>query len=426
MKKIAELNKLIRNSSVPKQESKTSIEIPTILKEVSQAKLQLTTLKNGVKILTESSTFPGNIIIGAAFKSGTRNELIPETLHSIKLLHNLSLPSQSSDFLQQLGSDISISYNQEFTSFHAESFSHNTKKLSSILYPSIFPQFENSLQQNLQKKLKNSFVNSTNFLEFIEKSLIFHAFRTNLKGNFDKKKNEDMKIESLNSHIQNFHNSGNLCIFANGVNNHYEFVDLVSEYAKDLPETDELVWEPLKFEAKTVNVAENLPFGCYSMCIPGDSWGSESFWPQKLLSELVPYAFNELQSTYPYISEVFSNTYPFSDTGLFVITFFGPPEYLSKSQSFFSHLLEKMLKICPDFFETIKKQSKLNFFLLTENHEKRLLRTVQKFLLTKKLDDCKTEFSEIDNVKIEDLDTLIQMFRKIQPFYLNIGPGFSR
>lgn len=421
MKKIAELHKLIRNPSTPKQEPKTSIEIPTILKEVSQAKLQLTTLKNGVRILTESSTFPGNIIIGAAFKSGTRNEPFPETLRSLSLLHNLTLPSHSSDYLQQLGSDISISFDEELTSFHTESLSHNIKKLSSILYPSIFPQFESSLQSILQKKLKHSLNSPTNFLEVTEKSLVFHAFQRSVKGN-----SGAVSVGMLNSHIQDFHNSGNLCVFANGINSHFEFVDLVSEHVRDLPETEELAWEPLKFEGKVVNVSQNLPFGCYSMCVPGEAWGAEDFWAQKLLSELVPYAFNELQSSYPYISEVFSNTFTLSDNGLFIISFFGPPEYLSKSQSLFSNLLEKMLKIIPDYFETIKQQSKLNFFLLTENHEKRLLRTVKKFLLTKKLNDSYSEFSEIDSVKIEDLDKLIQKFMKIQPLYLNIGPGFSR
>lgn len=421
MKKFLDLGKVIGKSSIPKQEPKKSIDIPIIEKEVSQAKLQLTNLKNGVKILTESSTFPGNVIIGAAFKSGTRNESAPETLRSIKLIHNLSHSPQASDYLQQLGSDISISYSEEFTSFYTKSLSYNTKKLSKVLYDSIFLEYDSNLQEVLQKKLKNFYSKNLDFMEFVEKNILFHCFKQN-PANLKEK----IQIRELNNHVQGFHTSGNLCIFAGGVYNHFEFVDLVSGYFKDLPETEELVLEPYAFDPKTVNVMQDLPFGCYSICVPGESWGSDQFWVQKLLSDLVSSTFSQAQSDFPYVSEVFSNSYFYSDTGLFVITFIAPPEYLSKSMSFFNTLLEKVLKISPEEFNTIKQQFKLNYFLSSENHEQRLLKTVQKFLLTKKLEDTKSVFSEIDKVKIEDLANMVERFLGSKSVYFNIGPGFSR
>ena len=132
--------------------------IPTIERENSLPKIQVTKLPNGIKILTESIVFPTSVYIGALYKSGTRNETI-QTSGVLQTIFNIFPSLFTLEALKQLqssSSEISLNYDQEIFCIKISSLSQdmnkNIKILSEILPENTYFSNDNSLiKQKLGK-----------------------------------------------------------------------------------------------------------------------------------------------------------------------------------------------------------------------------------------------------------------------------------
>ena len=218
-----------------KPKPKDSVLIPSIERENSSPIIQVTKLSNSVKVLTESEVFPSTVQIGAVFKSGTRNSTVQssEILQSIQNSYLLNLEKPYTKELSLIGSDISMSFDQELTSFTASSLSQDTAKLSKILFSII-------LKRNIEKTFTKDWhfhhFQHKNIENYAESLILQNSLTEGLESPIIKEKPSKVSLSDINNYLTKHHNSDNLYIFATGVYNHHEFVEMVSPYLSKLPQ----------------------------------------------------------------------------------------------------------------------------------------------------------------------------------------------
>jgi predicted Zn-dependent peptidase len=118
----------------------------TLVKEDTQTSLHLTTLPNGVRIVSEVGGYPGSVHLGVSLNAGTRDETqknsgVVHALEKTYLKTNVRTNEQINYAMVQMsGGAFSMNYNQEFLNYSGYFLAHDTYELLQLLSDTVLDE----------------------------------------------------------------------------------------------------------------------------------------------------------------------------------------------------------------------------------------------------------------------------------------------
>ncbi|OMJ84297.1 hypothetical protein SteCoe_14645 [Stentor coeruleus] len=425
-----------QNKSAPKQVQKS---IPSIERNSYQAKVLFTTLPNKSSILTESGGFPTSVHLGLLLTLGTKHEseACQGFLTSFQQSFLYKLSSASTSFLHSTRPSINFSFNQESSVLSSYSLAQDTEKLLNIMFSCLTQPYEDLHDSIIQGKTQYFLDHTHKFdLHHWIQSIVMNHCLTGGLGNYPYTQ-KDIKIsgKDLNA-FMNQHLWGNrLTLFAAGVYNHKEFVELASPLlSKFNSQSEDHNEKPNCYTPVRVKIEQDLPFNYYSLCFPGPSYSSSLYWHFQLLSDIYSRSFNSPSSLFFHklanpstdISEISSFLHNFSQIGLFSINCLGSNEH---GREIFTTLAKSMIlleNISENDFLLAKNTLKLDLFLKYEETGKRIEEYAKHFAFTGKVLEMKNVFNEIDKISLDEFRKIVRELIDADVSIISLGSNLDK
>ena len=217
-----------------------------LVSQDSTRSLNLTSLPNGVRIVTESQGLPSNIHLGVTINAGTRDETdkyssMVHSLSQIYLKTNVRTNEQINyGMIQMSGGQFEMTYNQDFMNFSGHCIAHDTYDIVQMLSDCVLDEKtvmdEEAAQWRIDEYWKFRGVRLTTWDRLDE---LWLSVAYGLKG-------YGMPLAGFESNFQNIgyyymnqwrkHHvtPDRMIVWAAGVKSHNEFVETVSPYFSTL------------------------------------------------------------------------------------------------------------------------------------------------------------------------------------------------
>lgn len=420
----------------PKQVQKS---IPNIEHDSSQAKVLFNTLPNKSSILTESGGFPTSVHLGLLLTLGSKHESedCQGFLTSFQQSFLYRLSSANHSFLHSTRPLINFSFDKELSVLSSYSLAQDTENLLKIMFSCLTQSYEGFHDSIIQSKTKYFFDHTHKFdlHQWIQSIVMNHCLTGGLGNYLYNQKNLKISGKDLNAFI-NQHLWGNrLTLYAAGVYNHKEFVELASPLlAKFNAQSEDYNEKPNFYTPVRVKIEQDLPFNYYSLCFPGPSYSSPLYWHFQLLSDIYSRSFNSPSSLFFHkiadpstdISEISSFLHNFSQIGLFSINCLGSNE---NGREIFTTLAKSMVlleNISENDFLLAKRTLKLDLFLKYENTGKRIEEYARHFALTGKVLEMKNVFNEIDKINLDGFRKIVRELIDADVSIISLGNNLDK
>ncbi|OMJ75208.1 hypothetical protein SteCoe_25721 [Stentor coeruleus] len=205
-------------------------------------KLQLTTLSNGVRIVTESEGLPSSVHLGVTISTGVRDETekysgVVHALSQTYLKTNVRTNEQINyGMIQMSGGEFNMTYDHDFMNYHGFCLAHDTYDIMQMLSDCVLDEKtimdEEAAQWRTDEYWKLRSVNMTNWKRLNELWLStaygFKGYGMPLSGfesNF-----QNLGHYYMNQWRKHHATPDRMTVWGAGVKNHAEFVDTVTPY----------------------------------------------------------------------------------------------------------------------------------------------------------------------------------------------------
>ena len=311
----------------------------------SRSSPEMTTLSNGIRIITQANSTPGQLHMNLLLGVGSRDESAETSgsLHSIKTTkYKSSLVTNETvnyGMVQMSGGTYNMDFDRESASFSASCLDHDVVDIFSMMADCAFEP-RTLLAANVAiEKLPHShkLAKATNKHHDLDDIVMSNIYGYNGLGN--KLLGDETNIKSLNAFVlQKFQieniTTDKLVVSAFGVQNHHEFVELVDMKLGGLQYygAEKNPRELSTFKEGRIVYPENTNSTDVVICFEGASWNSPNMVATQLMDTFlggveVNYyeslfgSEGELATSF-YSKEVGVNaveafTQNFSDSGLF-------------------------------------------------------------------------------------------------------------
>ena len=114
-------------------------EYSPMLREDTPADLNLTTLNNGVRILTETAKYPTSVFMGAMLDAGTRDETMDNAVVGLALKNTFLKTNVRTNeqinycMIQMSGGEFTMNYNQERMGYGGYCLSHDVYDFAQMM-----------------------------------------------------------------------------------------------------------------------------------------------------------------------------------------------------------------------------------------------------------------------------------------------------
>jgi predicted Zn-dependent peptidase len=405
--------------------------IPTIERDNTIPKIQVTELPNGVKVLTESVVFPTSVHIGALYKSGTRNETLKTSgiLQCYKSLYLSLIDRNSLNQLQLIGTDIDLNITQETTYFSSYSLSQDTEKLLKVLFGSLSQRFHLNTQDYAQPSNywdKNQLSSIDNVIKYL---ILRRALTAGLELPVHGLDSNKLTYADINKFIDTFHIPRNLYVCGAGIYNHDEFVDIVLPYLKNLNPGINSNWDKSTYKPFDLKINYNIPFYCYSVVYSTLGLSDKDYSAFEVLKYLVSDSDLDfincrakgIANKYKNFSKVYAVNMNYSDAGLFVVNFIGNTQKFENISDLLIEELKNLAKVNNEELESAKKRYKIDLITDFENTSKRIEFTVKNYALTGKIKESKDLILDVDAITPESIQSSVTNLLGTKPSLLILG-----
>ena len=283
----------------PSSEAAPSLSSSSELSE-RQTSPEMTTLGNGVRVITQANNVPGQLHMNLLLGVGSRDETSETSgsLHSIKTTrYKSSLVTNETvnyGMVQMSGGSYAMDFDREVSSFTASCLDHDVVDLFSMMADCALEP-RNLLAANVaMEKLAHShkLARATNGHHDLDDMVMSNIYGYSGLGN--KLLGEENNIRSLNAFVlQKFQmeniTTDKLVVSAFGVNNHHEFVELVDMKLGGLQAygAEKNPREVSTFKEGRVAVPENSNSTNVVVCFEGASWSSSNMVANQVLDSLL-------------------------------------------------------------------------------------------------------------------------------------------
>ena len=261
---------------------------------------EMTTLSNGIRVITQPNNVPGQLHMNLLLGVGSRDESAETSgsLHSIKTTkYKSSLVTNETvnyGMVQMSGGSYNMDFDREVSSFTASCLDHDAVDLFSMMADCALEP-RNLLAANVaMEKLSHShkLARATNSHHDLDDIVMSNIYGYTGLGN--KLLGEESNIRSLNAFVlQKFQieniTTDKLVVSAFGVNNHYEFVELVDMKLGGLQAygSEKNPRQTSTFREGRVAIPENSNSTNVVVCFEGASWSSPNMVSAQVLDTLL-------------------------------------------------------------------------------------------------------------------------------------------
>jgi predicted Zn-dependent peptidase len=343
------------------------------------AKLQVSTLPNGVRILTESTVFPSTVTLGVSIGAGTRDEDMDHSgiCHAFKntfLKTNVRTNEQLNYCMIQMGGgEFSMKYDQESMLYSGSFLAHDTYDFMQMTADMVLDDKtvidEEAAQWRADEYFKLRALTATHATN-IEDQWLTAAYGLKDLGmplaGFQSKF-QNIGYSHLNHFRQHFATPDRMVVMGLGVNNHEEFVTAVAPYFQHLTPAKAHARHKAQYvggELRSVSDEENTTI--HLSFLGPDANNHEDQMALKVLKRLVGTsctkstpgvhrAYTHFIQKYPFISCLNWSFARFSDASNFGLNISGASEKAGQLADALTTELQDLAKVSDQEVDRAKK-----------------------------------------------------------------------
>jgi predicted Zn-dependent peptidase len=420
------------------------------------ANYQVTKLKNGITVLTESQTFPNVVDLGILLDVGVRDETheTSGSLLSIKNTYYKTVLNTNETVnygvIQQSGGDFQMEYDQENSYFKAHCLQHDVVDVFNIIADcSLEPRSVTAANVAMEKN------NHTHHLHehagtghdfndhVLQTAYGLHGLGMPLLGLPHNYKNlhshvlQKFQLENINPH--------RIFVCAAGIENHQEFVDLVNAKLSFIPPVDSAdvhKREASKYHGGEIRVPSDSNEITLALAWQSVPWTNEDIFAYQVLNTLLGSSSSfstggpgkgmharttkNLLNKLHYVDSANSVNFNFSDTGLFGLQISG---HASNGNDILQALVGEIKgltqKVDNQELERAKNITKSNILMALERQKDRLEEAVKNIKTYDKI--TFTDYaSQVDKVTSDQVNAAVAKILSTKPTFVAHGGEVNR
>lgn len=413
--------------------------IPVYLKGI-ESKLELTTLSNGVRILTESEGLPSAVHLGVTIATGTRDETsktsgIVHGLASTYLKTNIRTNEQINyGMVQMSGGEFKMTYSQDFMNYYGHCLAHDTYDILQMLSDCVLDEKtlmdEEALQWRIDEYWKLREVTLTNWKKLDEIWLSvaygYAGYGMPLSGfqsNF-----QNLGYYYLNQWRKAYATPDRIIVWGAGIKSHSDFVNIVTPYFCHLDPVKS-IRPPSKYiggEYKELIDSSNTNI---SISFEGASRNSEYLASAFVLKYIIgktqqgslSKANKNFHEKYPGVEAVEADHAAFEDTGNFRVKLVVKNENVATVCEGFIKEFKDLANITEE--EVTRAKGLLISAVRRRGLDpcKRMVKNTQMLAYTKKVTGTEDFVKSVEEVNKDKVKSLVEVLQKSFPTIVVIG-----
>jgi len=412
------------------------------------ANYEITKLKNGITVLTESQVFPNVVDMGILLDVGTRDETHETSgaLHSIKQTYYKTVLNTNETvnygMVQMSGGEFEMDYDQESTYFKAHCLSHDVVDIFNMMADcALEPRSvvaanaameKMHYQHELEAQLKTGhLVNDILF----QTAFGNHGLGMPLHGSTH-------NYKYLHAHVlQKFQleniNPNRIFVAAAGVENHQEFVDLVESKLSFIPSAQgsgpqREAAQYLGGENRNQTDENTITFALAFRSAP---WASKDIFALQVLNALLGNSHNfaaglgrgvhsrastNLLSKHSFVDSAHTINFNFSDAGLFGISATGSASHANELLQVSIGELKNLTNVSKEELQRAKNLAKSNVLSALERQKDRLEEAVKNVKIFGKV--AYDQYADqIESVTADQISSVVGAILSSRPTFIAEG-----
>ena len=412
-----------------------------LIREEGSTTLNLTTLPNGVRIVSETGGYPGSVHLGVTIHAGTRDETqknsgVVHSLEKTSLKTNIRTNEQINyGMIQMSGGDYSMTYTRELMNYSATCLAHDTYDIVQMLSDCVLDEKtvmdEEAAQWRIDEfwKFRNVTLTTPKRLDELWLSVAYGYTGLGMPLSGFESNFQNIGFYYMNSFRKNYITADRIIVWGAGIQSHQEFVDTVTPYYQLLDNTKGKPRAPPKYVGGDYRELTDSELTHVSLSFHGPSRKNSDIYAAVVLKNLIGKSntglfnrsYTHFHQKYKELAYLEPDLAVFEDTGNFRINFAAPNDKIGEISEGIIKEIHDLSNITEEEVERSKKQ--LSRVLISKwlNPKVRVSKSVSTLAQTGKLNSTNDFLKEIENVTLEKVKNSASAIFKTFPTVVVIG-----
>ncbi|CAG9315819.1 unnamed protein product [Blepharisma stoltei] len=404
-------------------------------------KLQSTTLPNGVRIVTESTRFPGNVRFGVTIDAGTRDETaetsgVVNALRQTFLKTNVRTNEQINYcMIQSSGGAFSMEFNQEFMNYQGHCLAHDFYDMNQMLADCVLDEKtlidEEAAQWRTDEKFRLDEYNLT-LPKKIENVWLSTAY--GYKGFGNPLMGHQAHFQSIGFFMLNNWRKATITpdrivVWGAGIDKHEEFVNTVTDYYRFIDPIKAPKREPSVYLGGEFREICDSPLTHVSLSFKGFSRSQPERHAACVLKYLIGQSntglFNRAHTNFhqknPWLVYVDPHHETFQDSGNFRINVAAPNEKAAELSEALVKELRDLQNVTDEEVVRAKQKLKRATYNKYQDPDARMIKLTREFAQTGELKGYEDFEKNIESVTTDQVRKAAAAMLKSYPTVVVLG-----
>lgn len=401
--------------------------------------IQATTLKNGLRVVTDQVRDVGSVAAGIWAAAGTRHEELEYNgaAHMVEHMLFKGTPTRSArqiaESIEARGGKMNAYTSREITSYHIhlmkEDLGLAMDVLADMYQNATLPDDEMERERHVILQEIGMCIDTPDdlvFDHFFETAYPEQGFGAPILGRADII--QAMPRAALQNFISRFYTPKNTVISGAGNLDHDEFVDCVETFFTDLPEDQPYKTPPARYTGGERREEKELEQSHIILGFPGVSRSDSAYYALQALASILgggmsSRLFQEVRERRGLVYSIFSFHMAYGDQGQFGIYAGTGPEKLAELMPVLCDEIRKAAKdISQDELTRAQSQLKSQLIMGRENMLSRADMQAKNFIYDGRALDPERQIAEIEALRLADIQSAASRLFSAKPTLAALGP----
>mmetsp|Transcript_29273 Transcript_29273/g.52348 ORF Transcript_29273/g.52348 Transcript_29273/m.52348 type:complete len:468 (-) Transcript_29273:3548-4951(-) len=414
-------------------------EHQAIYQEPRTAKLETTTLPNGVRIISESAAFPNVVRLGVVVNAGPRDETsynsgVSHALYRTYLKTNFRTNEQLNYCIAQMaGGHLEAELGHETLLYSGQCLSHDVYDMLQVLSDVALDEKtvadEEAAQWRIDEFWKLNEVNSTPLskAEHVRNTVAYglkglgmpiYGFQSNF---------QNIGCSHLNAFRKTHATPDRMVVYGAGILNHSEFVNAVSPYFVHLKADKGPAREKSQYLGGEFRELSESPETTISLHFEGAKAAQQipQLVAQTILGSTGDRALSRAQTHFhanqPWVQHVHADSSAYSDSGLFGLVLQVPSNKGAETADLITQQLTSLANVEAAEVERAKRTLALNLLESHEDTTYRLRHIMKNAALTGKAYTVEEAVASVQQVTADQVKQFVAKALKTPPTLVVVG-----